>query len=139
MKLDSKKYLSPLAFSVMAAGLVMTTACKNQSTANDAESAGVYALVSVDGKQVPANVSHGGTPVQVRSGTFTINTDGTCGTKTIFVPSSGNEVVREVSAAYTRDGSTMNMKWRGAGKTVGTIEGNTFTMNNEGMTFVYRK
>jgi len=139
MKLDCKKHLSLLAFSVLAAGLVMTTACKNQSAANDTESAGVYALVSVNGNQVPANVSHGGAPLQVLSGTFTINADGTCGTKTIFVPPSGKEVAREVSATYTRDGSTMNMKWKGAGKTVGTFEGNTFTMNNEGMIFVYRK
>jgi hypothetical protein len=31
------------------------------------------------------------------------------------------------------------MQWEGAGTTVGTVEGNDFTMNNEGMVFVYRK
>ena len=124
---------------ILAAGL-LTTACNNQRSAlNHADLAGVYALVSVDGKEVPANVSHDGTALQVRSGTFTFNADGTCSTKTIFVPASGTEVTREVSATYTKDGSTLNMRWKGAGKTVGTIEGNTFTMNNEGMIFVYRK
>jgi len=31
------------------------------------------------------------------------------------------------------------MQWKGAGITTGTIEGSTFTMNNEGMKFVYKK
>jgi hypothetical protein len=31
------------------------------------------------------------------------------------------------------------MKWQGAGMTTGTIAGNTFTMNNEGMELVYKK
>ena len=31
------------------------------------------------------------------------------------------------------------MKWQGAGLTTGTVEGNTFTMDNEGMLFVYKK
>jgi hypothetical protein len=31
------------------------------------------------------------------------------------------------------------MQWKDAGKTVGSIDGNTFTMENEGMVFVYRK
>jgi len=124
---------------ILAVGFVMT-GCKTQESAlNHADSAGVYALISVDGKQVPANVSHEGTALQVRSGTFTINADGTCSTKTIFVPPSGTEVTREVSATYTKDGSRLNMQLKDAGKTVGTIEGNTFTMNNEGMIFVYRK
>lgn len=124
---------------ILAAGLVIT-GCKNPKSAlNNADSAGVFALVSVDGKQVPANVSHEGATLQVRSGTFTINADGTCSTKTVFVPPSGAEVTRDVGATYTKEGSRLNMKWKGAGKTVGTIEGNTFTMNNEGMIFVYRK
>ena len=31
------------------------------------------------------------------------------------------------------------MKWQGAGMTIGTVEGDTFTMDNEGMVFVYKK
>jgi hypothetical protein len=88
---------------------------------------------------VPASVSHDGTALQVRSGSFTIKTDGTCGTKTVFVPPSGSEATREVGATYTKEGSKLTMKWQGAGMTTGTIEGNTFTMENEGMVFVYKK
>lgn len=109
------------------------------ASAKAADIVGVYALISVNGKNVPASVSHDGTGVQVRSGSFTINADGTCGTKTVFVPPSGQEATREVSATYTKDGAKLTMQWKGAGMTVGTVDGNTFTMDNEGMIFVYRK
>ena len=72
-------------------------------------------------------------------GAVVINADGTCVSKMIFVPPSGTEATREVRATYTKDGSKLTMQWKGAGKTVGTIDGNTFTMENEGMALVYRK
>lgn len=109
------------------------------TTANSKDVSGVYTLVSVNGNKVPATVSHERVSLQVRSGTFTIKADGTCGAKTIFVPPSGSEVTREVSATYTREGSRLNMQWQGAGRTTGTMEGNTFTMDNEGMVFAYKK
>jgi len=31
------------------------------------------------------------------------------------------------------------MQWQGAGVTNGTVEGDTFTMDNEGQIFLYRK
>jgi hypothetical protein len=124
---------------VVAVGLFMSACHTQPTTANAPDPAGVYALVSVNGKPVPANVSHEGATLQVRSGVFTINADGTCSSKMIFVPPSGTEATREVSATYTRDGSKLTMQWKGAGKTVGTIDGNTFTMENEGMVLVYRK
>lgn len=131
---------------VLAIGLVVS-ACTRQETAssnadlasaNDGP-AGEYALVSVNGNRVPTSVSHDGVTLQVRSGTFTINADGTCSSKTVFVPPSGSEVAREVTATYTKVGSTLIMQWQGAGTTVGTIQGNTFTMDNEGMAFVYTR
>jgi hypothetical protein len=129
-----------LAFCfVLAAGLSLSAGQKQPTAANVADPAGIYALVSVNGKPVPASLSHEGATLQVRSGTFTINADGTCSSKMVFVPPSGNEATREVSATYTKDGSKLTMKWKGAGITVGTIEGNTFTMNNEGMLLVYKK
>ncbi|HWQ91528.1 MAG TPA: hypothetical protein VN673_07635 [Clostridia bacterium] len=126
---------------VLAAGLVLSACTGQESTHQSAATdfAGEYALVSVDGNPVPAKVTHEGAAIEVRSGTFTIHADGTCGTKTVFVPPSGTEVTREVSATYTKEGPKLTMQWKGAGTTVGTIEGNTFTMNNEGMVFVYKK
>jgi hypothetical protein len=124
---------------LLTAGLLLS-ACKQEAkVAQGGDPTGVYALVSVNGNKVPASISHDGTALQVRSGTFTIEADGTCSTKTIFVPPSGAETAREVSASYTKEGSKLTMQWKGAGKTTGSIESNTFTMNNEGMVFVYRK
>jgi hypothetical protein len=117
-----------------------TTGCKPETKAPPpAAVAGTYTLVSVNGSKVPATVAHDGVNLQVRSGTFTINADGTCGTKTTFVPPSGSETMREVKATYTQDGTKLTMKWQGAGTTVGTVAGSTFQMNNEGMVLTYQK
>ena len=99
----------------------------------------MYTLISVDGKTMPADVSHDGVSIQVVSGEFTMDADGTCTSKTVFVPPTGAQIEREVSASYTLEGSTLTMQWQNAGMTVGTIEGDTFTMDNEGMVFVYRR
>ena len=131
--------IAPKCCLVVAVGLSIS-ACQTQPTTTEAaDPAGVYALVSVNGKPVPASVAHQGATLQVRSGAFTINADGTCVSKIILVPPSGTEATREVRATYTKDGSKLTMQWKGAGKTVGTIDGNTFTMENEGMALVYRK
>jgi hypothetical protein len=100
---------------------------------------GVYTLVQADGKPVPTTLSHEGAELQLRSGSFTVGADGTCSTRTTFVPPSGKEVTREVSASYTRAGSQLTMKWQGAGTTTASIEHGTLTMNNEGMVLVYKK
>jgi hypothetical protein len=116
------------------------SACKQESNvATGGNQTGVYALATVNGNKVPCSISHEGTALQVRSGTFTIKADGTCGTKTVFVPPGGVERTQEVSATYTKADSKLTMKWQGAGTTTGTVEGNTFTMDNEGMVLVYRK
>jgi hypothetical protein len=134
----STKHALQLVF-LLTAGLLLS-ACKQETkVAAGVDPTGVYALVSVNGNAVPASVSHDGTALQVRSGSFTIKADGTCSTKTVFVPPSGTEATREVSATYTKEGSKLTMQWQGAGMTTGTIEGNTFTMDNEGMVFVYKK
>jgi hypothetical protein len=52
---------------------------------------------------------------------------------------AGRDAAIEVKATYTRDGQKLTMQWQGAGRTIGSVEGDTFTMNNEGMVFAYRK
>ncbi len=131
-----------VAFTIylMIAFACSMSACKKQQVGSNTDSfTGVYTLTSVNGTPVPSSVSHQGVTLLVRSGTFTINADGTCISKTVFVPPSGSEIAREVSATYTKDGAKLTMKWKGAGTTVGTVEGNTFTMDNEGMVFFYER
>ena len=124
---------------ILVAMLIALTGCQKATMTNVTDFAGVYALVSVDGISVPATVSHDGHDLKVYSGIFTINPGGTCSSKILFGPLSGEKGTRKVNATYTRKGSTLNMQWIGAGRTVGTIKDNTFTMNNHGMIFSYKK
>jgi hypothetical protein len=103
------------------------------------EIAGVYALVTVDGKKMPATISHDGNNLEIRSGNFTITAEGKCISKMTFVPPSGTEATLERKATSTREGAKLRMQWEGAGTTMGKVDGNTFTMENEGMVLVYKK
>ena len=124
----------PLLMVTVVAG------CKHEGKVSaDSNPVGSYALVSVDGNKVPCTVQHEGHTVAVKSGTFIINADGTCSSKSVFSVPSGGDVNRVVKATYTRESSKLTMRWEGAGTTTGTVEGDTFTMNNEGMIFAYRK
>ncbi len=116
------------------------TGCKNEAGGNaNLDPAGVYALVSVDGKTLPCNLTHEGAALTIKSGVFTITADGNCSSQIIFsVPEQG-DMSREVKATYTRQRTELTMRWAGAGVTMGKVNGNTFTMNNEGMVFAYRK
>jgi hypothetical protein len=105
----------------------------------DSNAAGTYTLVSVDGNKVPCPLTHEGHAMTVQSGVFIINGDETCSSKVTFAVESGEELSREVKATYTKEGSTLTMKWQGAGMTTGNVAEDTFTMNNEGMIFSYRK
>jgi hypothetical protein len=100
---------------------------------------GTYTLVSVDGKQAPCTIGHEGVSVTIKSGAFMIGPDGTCTSKMVFSVPSRGDASREVKASYTQKGATLTMKWEGAGTTTGTVQGDAFTMHNEGMLLAYRK
>ena len=130
-----------IALSLLAILLLLAmTGCK--AAARDTASvspAGTYTLVSVDGKNVPCNLTHEGVAMIVKSGSFTINADGTCRSLSTFAVPPHPDVHREVTATYTQKGAELTMRWKGAGMTKGNIVGDTFTMNNEGLIFSYRK
>ena len=123
----------------LVCAFLITVGAVSAQVATEATVSGVYTLVTVNGLKLPAKVSHEGADLEVRSGTFTITADGKCSSKMIFVPPSGREATVDTRATYSREGPKLTMQWQGAGMTTGTVEGNTFTMGNEGMVFVYRK
>ena len=104
-----------------------------------------YNLVSIGGQPIPCAPMHGGGQApQVSGGFFTINDDGTftggiqfSNPNVVAIPPSGQG--KGQPGTYTREGNTLMMKHPGAGYTPATIEGDTLTMDNEGMLFVYRK
>ena len=136
----------PRGWGLLALFLVLALAgCKPAAKAvpdkavADINPAGVYTLASVDGKPVPCALTHEGMTMTVKSGGFTIGADGTCSSKMNVSVLSHGDIDREVKATYTRQGARLTMQWEGAGTTIGTVDGNKFTMDNEGMVFAYQK
>jgi len=121
---------------VFAATLVGVWPAKSADTNSIA---GVYILETVNGEKLSAAVTHEGNALKIRSGAFTINADGTCCSKITVLPPTGEETTVVVKATYHLEGSKLNMQWQGAGSNTGTIDGKTFTMDNEGMIFSYQK
>jgi hypothetical protein len=124
---------------ILALGFGLSACSRNDPTEIKDDHVGVYTLVSVDGNPVPATVFHDGVTMDVISGVFTINADGTCSSRTVFVPPTGIQITRDASATYTMDGTKLTMQWDGAGVTEGTIVNDMFTLDNEGMILVYMK
>ncbi|HLP78769.1 MAG TPA: hypothetical protein VK327_17845 [Candidatus Paceibacterota bacterium] len=130
-----------LAIGLLAVLLLfLMTGCKNKSqSAAGINPVGNYALVSVDGKTLPCSLTHEGATPTIKSGVFIISTNGSCLSRIVFAMPQREDMSREVKATYTLNGSDLTMKWEGAGMTMGHIDGNQFTMTNEGMVFSYRK
>ena len=101
--------------------------------------AGVYGLLTVDGKPVPCTLNHEGTAMDVQSGTFTITTNGQCSSLMVVSVGDRKNLRVERQATYKLKNSELTMRWQGAGMTKGRVVGQTFTMTNEGMAYVYRK
>lgn len=129
------------ALCLISAFLLLAVAgCKPKAGGNaNVDPAGVYTLVSVNGKSVPCNLTHEGVVLTVKSGVFTITADGHCTSQTTFCVSTNRDVNRDVKATYTRNGTELTMRWEGAGMTKGNVNGNTFTMTNEDIVLAYRK
>jgi len=132
----------PVRLLLMSAVLLLLVVgvwagCKSESkSASGIGPVGAYALMNVDGKNVPCTVKHEGHALSIRSGAFIFNPDGTCSSR-IFI--SGRDTPIETTATYQCVGPELTMKWQRAGITRGSIKGDTFTMTNEGMVFAYRK
>lgn len=117
--------------------LVLLSGCKSEK--GPVNPAGDYTLLSVDGKAVPCALSHEGMTPTIKSGLFSISTNGTCLSRITFSLPQQKDMVREVKATYTINGADLTMQWEGAGMTMGHVDGKQFTMTNEGMVFSYRK
>jgi len=120
--------------------MLAATGCKPAADVSaNPDPVGVYTLASVDGKSVPCELVHEGVTLTIKSGVFTINPDGTCRSQMAFtVPAHGDQST-DMKATCRRQGAELTMKWQGAGRTLGNVHGNLFTMTNEDMVLAYRK
>lgn len=128
-----------------ACALFLFAGCQRQAATPAAakpvpDVAGTYALVSIDGRPVPGVVHHEDMDMDVKSGSFTFTVDGHCGTRTVVgIKGRPQDAVIDRQATYVQAGAEFTMRWEGFGETKGVLAGNEFTMDNEGMVFVYRK
>jgi hypothetical protein len=115
-------------------------ACKPPpGTAESSDPTGTYTLITIDGHELPYAPSHEGEQgPEIVASTFTINADGTFLMKMNYKAGSRSSS-RDFTGTYTFENSTFRFEWDNAGVTSATLEGNTFTMNNEGILFAYRK
>jgi hypothetical protein len=108
-------------------------------TATTPDHTGTYSLVTINGNALPFTPPHEGGAPEIRSSTFTLIADGTFSLTMTYGMPSGEVISRDFSGTYTRGGSVFSFQWTGAGSTTATLEGNTLTMNNEGVLYGYRK
>lgn len=130
-----------IALGTGVALLLCAVALSHGQTAGKATAnpVGTYTLLSVDGKKVPCTIKHDGAAMNVHSGTFTITTNGQVTSVMIISVGDRKNVRVERSATCTVKESELTMKWQNAGTTKGRVVGQTFTMTNEGMAYVYKK
>ncbi len=108
--------------------------------------AGKYNLATVAGRPVPVAMSEPGRPADapppptVVAGIFSIDSAGSfrlAMTYRIKRDTTERTISREFTGSYTRSGAGWDFQWTGAGTTPVTLSGDTLTMNNEGVAFVY--
>lgn len=118
--------------------VLLLPACGAAETSNDY--LGTYDLVSIDGNPLPYTPAHEGGAPEILSSTLTLNADGTFQMSMTYGSTSGNSISRDFTGLYTIvDESTLRFEWEGAGVTMGTLEANIVTINNEGLLFAYQK
>ena len=116
----------------------MSSACSHREV-RSVTPTGTYELVEVDGKALPALISHGPAEVRVAAGSLTFGPDDSCLSYTRFGLPTGDPIDRNVRATYSQTGNDLLLRWERAGTTAGTLTENGFTMINEGTPFTYRK
>ncbi|HEX7859517.1 MAG TPA: hypothetical protein VF773_04280 [Verrucomicrobiae bacterium] len=137
------RLLAPsLRFSItlLAISALFFAGCNSKpAPANASAPAETYLLTKVDGQSVPCSVNHNGAAFKVNSGTLTFRSDGHCQSSIELISPAGKKMQKNVSATYTRNTDSIAFKWKGAGKTKATLNGDLLTMNNEGMNFSYQR
>lgn len=101
---------------------------------------GTYSMVSIDDNELPYAPAHQGqTGPEIVSGSLTLNADGTFAFSMSYRNPSGAIGENNLDGTYTVEGSEFRLQWQGAGVTLGTLDGDRFSFNNEGMVFTFQK
>jgi len=120
-------------------GLCLSACNRAAKTARVSDHTGTYRLVTINGNDLPYTPPHEGGAPQVLSSTLTLHADGTFSMTMGYGTTPGDTVTRDFGGTYVREDSVFHFQWKGAGRTPATLEGNTLTIDNEGILFAYRK
>ena len=134
---------------IAALATLLAVACGDGGPADPAPSiSGTYVLHTIDGQALPLDLvdSESGDQMTVHSGSMTLTDAGTFTmTEAVRFSSGGSalELSLTGSGTYTRNGATLtfNMVDEEEGPTsfTATISGNTVSMVDDGVTFVFRR
>jgi hypothetical protein len=130
----------PSALMLLFIGLFLP-ACRQGTTvvSTNPEPAGTYALVSINGNKLPYTPPHEGGAPEVQSSAMTLKADGTFTSTVTYGMPGGKSSSHDFSGTFTCEDTRLTLRWNGAGLTILKLEGNSFTMDNEGILFTYRK
>lgn len=118
---------------------VFVSGCRQGGESKAADASGTYTLSTIDGDKLPCKPAHEGGAPEVKSGAITLNPDGTFTSIMSYGLPDGKTASRDFSGTYTCERNSFTLQWKGAGTTTAELQGDTFTMNNEGMLLAYRK
>ncbi len=131
---------------VLAGGLL--TACGDDGDATGTGGTsifGTYALQTVNGTSLPfVLIQIGNDKIEVTAGSVRLNSDNTYSVSVTFRLTEAGTVTTETdtgAGTYTASGSTIQFSDSGDGEGpfTGSISGNTLTIIDEGVAFVFRK
>lgn len=134
-----------LAVATAVAGF--TTAARRPTTqGTQPPIAGIYRLVTIDGRAIPVAPVHPGAPANVQApevlaSTMILRPDGSFIMAMAYrnAPGRPQYSAQPFSGTYAPDSDAFVARWDGAGSTRLTLANDTLVMNNEGMLFAYRK
>lgn len=112
---------------------------QGESPAKTSDHVGTYTLATINGNRLPFTPPNEGGAPQIESGAIALLADGSFSSTMTYRMPDGKVGNRGSSGSYTRQGSSFKLEWKGAGVTLGTLEGNTFTIDDDGLKCAYRK
>ena len=131
--------LWPLLF-VVSALVLLTSGCrKNTSAAKSPDYTGTYTLDTINGRKLPFNPLPRIAATEFSSGAITLQADGSFTSAISYRTPEGKISKRDASGSYTNAGTSFRLQYTGRGAATATLEGNTFTVNDDDMKLVYRK
>ena len=125
-----------LALAMVA---VLTACSSDEAVSPPLSEVGRYALVSVDGQNLPARVTEEDMVADVFSGTFDVISGGAAKITLEFQPVGEDMTTNVIGGRYTRRGDLLSFTWETGGETVGMLSRNELQMTNEGQLWLFRK